>query len=400
MATWMREGMMQQAQPTQRTPTIVPSTTRLAAAIFFFVNGVGIGNWLVRIPDIQQQLQLTEGALGVALLGMTLGATCTMPVAGALIVRFGSRSITWVAACIYSLLIALPTIAPTLPLLFFALVAVGIFSGALDVAMNAQAIAVEHHYDRPIMASFHAVLSIGNALGGLVGGAFAGLGFTPARHLLTVALSLCLISLLASRWLLPAAVDASASAPAFARPTRAIATLGILAFCILLGEGAMAEWSAVYLRTILTIDAGSAAFGFTAFAFAMAAGRLLGDRVAQRVGPVALVRGGGSIAVIGLVLILLGSSLPLTVVGFAWVGLGFSSIFPLIISAAARTPSMASGVAIAAVSTVGYSGFLAGPPLIGFVAEVFTLRGAFVLIAVLTIIVILLARAVGQAQAK
>ena len=374
---------------------------RMAVLGIFFLNGFGFGSWAVRIPAVQERLDLGEGLLGLALLGMAAGSLVSMPLAGGLVSRLGSRPV--VGATGLGFFLALPLLAwsPSLALLVPALAFAGASGGSLDVSMNAHAVAVEKGQGRPIMSSFHAAFSLGGLAGAAVGGAVAAWGVGVAPHLAGVsALSLAAFALAYLR-MLPADVDRGESGePAFARPTRALAGLGVISFCVLLGEGAMADWSAVYLKGTLGTGPGFAAAGFAAFSAAMVAGRLLGDRVTARFGPVALVRAGAAISATGLGISLAVAHPAAALVGFACAGLGFSIIFPTALSAAGRTKDSATGPAIAAVATAGYFGFLVGPPSIGFVAEGVGLGGALFIVVALSAAIVFLAGSVDRGYGK
>jgi len=377
--------------------TVAPRVhaARWAVAAMFLVNGALLANWVARIPAVQQRLGLSAGALGIALLGMAIGALAAFPVTGLLIAHYGSRRVTTGAALVYCAAVPLPGLAPNLPLLMVALIALGAGNGAMDVAMNAQGVAVEARYGRPIMSSFHGLWSVGGFAGALVGGLAAGAGIAPFPHLLGAAVVLVIAALIASRWLLPVAADAHSGAPAFARPTRALLGLGVVAFCSALGEGAMADWSAVYLHTSLATSAAFAAAGYAGFSLAMTAGRLSGDRLTHRFGPVVLVRAGGLLAAVGLgVALVVGRAGP-AVAGFALVGAGLSLVAPLVYSRAGRTPGVSAAAALAAVATMGYTGFLLGPPIIGAVAQALSLRDALGIIVLLGLAIAALARNVG-----
>ena len=370
---------------------------RLAVLAIFFLSGFGFASWAVRIPAVQGRLDLGEGLLGVALLGMAAGSLVSMPLAGWLVSRLGSRPVVGATALAYSLVLPLLAVSPSLALLVPALALVGAATGSLDVSMNAQAVAVEKGHGRPIMSSFHAAFSLGGLAGAVVGGAVAAWGVGVAPHLAGVAgLSLVVFAIAYGR-MLPTGVDRGEGGdPAFARPTRALAGLGVISFCVLLGEGAMADWSAVYLSGPLGTGPGLAAAGFAAFSAAMVAGRLLGDRLIARFGPVALVRAGAVVSAAGL-----GGSLAVAhpagaLVGFGCAGLGFSIIFPAALSAAGRAKGTSTGPAIAAVATAGYFGFLVGPPSIGFVAEAVGLGGALFIVVALSAAIVLLAGSVGR----
>lgn len=366
--------------------------SRLAVAALFLVNGALFGNWVSRIPAVQERIGMSEGLLGLALLGLALGALFSMPLTGWLVSRVGSRGVTAVA--VFGFALALPLVA--LPGSFGALVAalllLGATHGALDVSMNSQGAEIEKLYDRPIMNSFHAMFSFGGLIGAGGGGVLAALGVGVGAHFVGVAVVFGLVAVIASRYLLHSEPAAGRGEPAFVRPNRALVWLGVMAFCVLVGEGAMADWSAVYLSGNLGTGPGLAAAGYAAFSLMMAIGRLTGDRLNELFGAVALVRSGGLLAAAGLSLTLLTGSSALALVGFGLVGAGFSIVFPIVLSTAAGAPGMAPGAAIAAMSSTGYFGFLIGPPLIGFVAELITLQGALFLIVLSSLAVAALAR--------
>ncbi len=379
----------------------VGRAARLAVVAIFFLNGVALGSWFVRIPAIQEKLGLGEGLLGVALLGASVGALVSMPLAGALASRFGSRRVVGATALLLPLSIVLPALAPGLLFLVLAVAVLGAANGALDVSMNSQAVAVEKGYGRPIMSSFHAAFSFGGLAGALIGGLVASAGVGPLPHLAAVAALCATAAAVAYRALLPASADAAdEGAPAFARPTRALLGLGVISFCVLLGEGAMSDWSAVYLDGTLGTGPGFAAAGYAAFSLAMAFGRLFGDGMAERLGPVQLVRACGTLAAVGLGIALFVGQPVFALLGFACAGAGFSVVFPAALSAAGRTEGMAAGPALAVVSTAGYTGFLVGPPTIGFVAELIGLGGALFVVVGLSAAIVLFANAVRKAGGK
>ena len=376
--------------------------SRFAVLAVFFVNGVVIGTWLVRIPAIRERLSPGEGLLGVALLGAAVGALVAMPLVGALVSRFGSRRVVGMAVLVLSLSLVTPALAPSLPFLVPALIMLGAANGGLDVAMNAQAVAIERGYGRPIMSSFHAAWSFGGLGGAALGGRLASQGIAPLPHFYAVAVLSAIAFAGAYRALLPSQTDASGEGtPAFARSTRALLGLGIISFCVLLGEGAMGDWSAVYLDDTLSTGPGFAAAGYAAFSLSMAFGRLFGDGFTELLGPATLVRSCGAIAAVGLGVALAAAQPLIALAGFACAGAGFSVIFPTALSAAGRTGGP-TGPALAAVTTAAYTGFLVGPPFIGFLAELTDLGYALYLVVALSAAVIIFAGAVniGAGKAK
>lgn len=360
------------------------SFPRLAVKILFFVNGFIHANYFSRLPRIQEHFGVDNGMLGVLLLSTSVGALLAMPFTGWLIMRNGSRRVTVVSALFYCALVPfiplMPTFAWALPLFFI----IGLATGTMDVAMNAQAVMVEQQLQKPIMTSFHALFSIGMMLGALCGALFTTLNTTLFTHLATITVASLIAAFVARRYLIhdaPAAHDKSV--PAFRMPSKALVSIGVIAFCCMLGEGAMADWSTNYMENIAKADVSIAPFGLSAFALAMTIGRLLGDGARLRYSDRRLMIICGFVALAGIAVVI-GFPYPVIAIGgFFIVGIGLSVIVPIAYSVAGRTPNLPSGVALAMVTTVGYSGFLFGPPIIGFLADLFTLRYALTLVGAL-----------------
>ena len=372
---------------------------RLAVIGIFLVAGFSFSAWAVRIPDIKGKLALSEGQLGLALLGMAAGSIVAMTATGFLISRFGSRAVTTFAALMVCAALPLLAQAGSGPLLFGTLFVFGGFYGMMDVAMNAQAVLVEERYQRPIMSSFHGFFSVGALLGAALAAFIAGQGINPQWHLLGTGSTLVPLVLLASTALIAAREQETASdGPAFAFPVGPLAGIGAIAFCALLAEGAVADWSAVYLRENLGAGAAAAGIGYTAFSLTMAAGRFSGDTLIQRIGPARVVRWGGVFVAGGLGLALLIGSIPAMILGFACVGIGLAAAFPIAISAAGRVPGVPAGTALAAIATAGYTGFLVGPPTIGLISNAIGLRGGLAVVALLGVVMILLAPKAANAE--
>jgi MFS family permease len=372
-------------------------TSRLAVTAIFFVNGTALSSLYARLPALQADLRLTDAVLGALLLATAAGLLLAQPLAAAVAARTGSAPVTRASALALAAVLPLPALAPTPPALGAALAALGACNGALDVAMNVQGIAVERRSSRRIYASFHAALSFGAVAGALCAGAIAALGVPPAVHLAALGAILAAATHWAGRRLLPADLDAAPAGPRFTAPSRALAALGIVAFCCLLAEGAVFDWSAVYLRRTLDAGEAMAAAGLAAFSLTMGLGRLTGDRLADRLGPVALARGGAALAGTSFALALLAASPPAAIAGFALLGAGLAAVFPLALAAAAaRAPHAPTAPAIAAVSTAGYLGLVCGPPTIGLLSGVVGLVGALGLLVALCGVVVLLADTVRR----
>ncbi len=364
---------------------------RVALTVVFLANGVFFGTLAARIPAIKDRLELSDGALGVALLFVAVGVLCAFPLVGRLIASLGSRPVTRVALLLDAVAIGLVGLAPSLAALIVAAFLLGAANAALDVAMNAHGVALERRYGRPILSSLHAGWSIGGLVGAGLGGLLAALGTDVRLHLVVVPLAACALALAATRRLLPAGEDAVPPLPALRLPSRRVAMLGLIAFCSLFAEGVAADWSAVYLQDSLGASAGLAAVGFAAYALTMAAGRLVGDRLTLRWGPSGLLVRCGLLAGAGLGAALVIGHPAAGIVGFALLGAGVAPVVPVVFRAGGTTPGVPSSQGIAMVGWLGYVGMMAGPPIIGFSAEVIGLPAALGIVCGMVLAVALLA---------
>jgi len=377
------------------------NVARLAVSAVFLVHGLAVGTWLARIPSVQEHLSLGEAALGFALLGSGLGSLLAMLPAGALIARLGSRGMVALLAVPWALCVALIGVAADGVMLFGALVLWGGSGGALDVSMNAQGSAIQEKRGRPILSSLHGLWSLGAMAGGAVTALLIPRGVPAQTQFLMEAPLLLAAVVGASRLMLPG--GARVQAPALARPNRALLALAVVTFCGVTAEGSMLDWSGVYLRRVFEAPEALAAAGASVVAASMAIGRLIGDPFIARFGPAQLARGCAAVAAFGMLVVILAPALPVVFAGLVALGFGLSILVPLAFGAAGRAPGMAPGAAIAAVATVGYFGFLAAPPTIGLISEQLTLRGAFVVLLALLLLIGLLApatAATGEAKTR
>ncbi len=348
---------------------------RVSVLVVFFIHGTVFATWVSRIPEVQAALGVSTGPFGFALLGVALGSIVSMPVTGWLIGRFGSKPVTEISSLWFCLALAPLAFAGSVMTLGLALAFLGLAAGAMDVSMNAQGVEVERAARRPLVSGFHAMFSLGGMAGAGIGGLIAKLGVDVRHHFLGAAI-LCLVGIaLVARGLL-AAHGERVRVPGKFRLTPAVAALGALTFCFFLSEGAIADWSALYLSRSLHAGPAQAAAGYALFSAAMAAGRIAGDRLRTRFSPQFLVRNGSLLAAAGLTMALLAPSTGLALLGFAMVGMGCAVIVPITIAAAGTLPGVNGGQALSTVVALGYLGLFAGPPLIGMVAEAVTLRWA------------------------
>ncbi|MBV9488464.1 MAG: MFS transporter [Verrucomicrobia bacterium] len=373
-------------------PATVPAA-RWAVAAIFFINGAVLGSWAPLIPLVQQKLGLSTGQLGVCLLAAAIGAIIAMPVAGGIAGRAGSAPVVRVSTVCLCTAILLPSLAPHPVLLFIALLAIGASNGAMDVSMNAHGIAVEQALGRPVMSSYHAMFSLGGFAGALGGAALLRLAEHPFAEAAVIGAGLGLCGLVVFRFLLPGSVDAGGPGHAyFALPTGLALILGALCFLVMMAEGSMLDWTAVYLHRDLGANPSLAALGYSAFSIAMAAGRFMGDWLRQKSGAAALVSVSAAVAAAGVFLAVIFPDVRAAVLGFGLCGLGLSNTVPVLYSAAGRLPGTSAGSGVAAVATLGYAGFLAGPPLIGFTAQGISLAFGLGLVGLGCVVVMLSAR--------
>lgn len=344
---------------------------RRATQGFFLIAGIATGAWAPMVPFAKARLGLDEGSLGLVLLCMGFGAVGAMPIAGALSHRHGARRVLAIGGLAVSGLLPLLAIAPSVIALVAALIGFGAALGIVDVAMNAHAVEVERRHGSPIMSGFHAVFSIGGLAGAAGMSMLLGAGAPLVAS--TVVLAALLLAITATQWRHVLAGSAGGDAPAprsmFALPSATAVMLGALGLAIFLAEGAMLDWSAVLLRSARGVEISHAGLGYAAFSMAMVGGRLLGDRITARLGPVRVVRYGSLTAAVGFAL---AAALPwgaTSIVGFALVGIGAANIVPVLFSAAGRIRGAVPSVSLAAVTMLGYSGMLAGPAVIGVVAR-------------------------------
>ncbi|MFS4579843.1 MFS transporter [Phaeobacter sp. C3_T13_0] len=355
-----------------------------AVSAMFALNGALFGIWASRIPAVAEIHELTPGGLGLLLLLMAAGAILSFPIAGRAADRMGAAFITRRVALAYMLGLVLLAVAPNLPLLAAALFVFGAAHGSMDVTMNAWASAVETRSSRPMMSSFHAMFSLGAGLGALSGYAAASIGADIPLHFLLAGAVAAALTLYVAQipWIDDPRPDTSTTKPSLL-PRGALVAVGFVAFCGSVGEGAMADWSAIFLVLTTGASEADAALGFAVFSVAMVAVRLIGDLIVARIGAVSAGRFAGVSASLGAVIAVGFGNYGAAMVGFALMGIGYALVMPLAFSRAASDPNLPAGAAIASVATFGYGGILIGPPMIGITAELLSLQSAFLILAAL-----------------
>lgn len=352
----------------------------------FLVCGTATSAWAPMVPFAKAGLRLDDATLGLILLALGGGSIVAMPLAGAATHRWGSRVVIVAAGLLACGVLPLLTVPPSPLALAATLFLFGAGLGALDVAMNAQAIAVQHAVGRPIMSAFHGLFSVGGLVGALVVGLLLHAGLTLFSAAAAVAALLAALVVAEQRRLL--VHHGSAGTVTFAVvASPPVLFIGALCFISFLAEGAVLDWSAVFLRELHGVDLAMAGMAYAVFSISMAAGRLTGDRLTGRFGTQRMLQAGGIVAAAGFLAV---AALPWTagsLAGFIVVGIGAANIVPVLFSAAGRAPGVPSAIALATVTTIAYAGLLLGPALLGFVAHATSLQTAFVLVAAMLALV-------------
>ncbi len=365
------------SQTLGETPAAMAHPWRPTAGIFF-ANGATFGVWATQIPLVRDRLELDAAVLGILLLVLGAGAVGAMAASGWLIRHFGSAALTRVSAAVFVLMLPVAAVAPNLVLLVPVLLVFGASGGSMDVAMNAHAAEVERRVGRAYMSSFHGMWSVGGLAGAGFGSLLLGLVSGPVQALIAAALAAVIVAV-SQRGLLARVAPPEGHAATSLRPDALALVIGALAALTFAAEGSVLDWSSLFLREELGTPAERAGFGYAAFSAAMAAGRFVGDRLRSRFGAAAIVRAGAALAVVGILAGPATGSVAGAIAGFALAGLGLSNVVPVLISAAGAGPR--GDVAIATVTTLGYGGLLAAPPLLGFVADATSLATMFTVVA-------------------
>ena len=365
---------------------------RLATTGVFLVNGAVVGTWVAQIPWIQERFDLSRSAIGLILVGMSLAVVLALPVAGQAVARQGSERVTRAGGIAAALAVNLAVLAPHPLLVVAGLFVLGGASATMDVAMNSHGVKVQDDLGRPVMSSLHAGWSFGGMIGAASAAGLAALGLDPR---IGVAIASALLLAAVVVWtgrIGPGSTAEGADTPGFTLPARGVVLLAVLCMLVMVTEGAMADWGGLYLRQDLGAGAAVAALAFAFFTAGMTTGRVVGDWVNHRIGPVALLRWGALLTGIPLAAMLLAGAPAAALAGLFAIGLGVSNGVPLMFSAAGGLPDTPSGPSIAAVSSMGSLGFLAGPPFIGLLADAVSLPWALTTLILGAVAVFALAR--------
>ncbi len=383
-------------QTTARLPYM--TRARLGVALLFLMNGFMMGSWAPMIPEFARRLSLSESALGLVILVFGLGSLACMPVAGSQIARFGSRTVTLAVAAVFVPTLLLITLSNTLWAGIITVFLFGGLTGAMDVAMNANAVEVERNMRRAIMSSCHAFWSLGGLIGAGVGGVLINkIGIYG--H--SVALTIIAAALLAIAW---PRVLADRPHPEAERPKGGLPLtplpwiIGLMALFSMIPEGAILDWGALYLRNELGASVTLSGFGFAAFSLTMAIMRFAGDLVRDRFGAVRTLQFCSVISILGLLVAGFAPNSLIAIIGFAIAGIGISNMVPIAFSAAGNMPGLSPGIGLSVVTSMGYSGILVAPSAIGFIAEHTGLASVFIGLPLLHVVVLMLSRLARHAD--
>ena len=362
-------------------PFVPGRLEQVSTRIAFFIAGFGLAAWAPLVPYAKARAGLDEATLGLLLLCLGAGSILAMPIAGLLATRFGCRKVTIGGTLLICLALPLLATASSIPLLIATLFIFGAGLGGVDSTVNLQAVIVERASGRNMMSGFHGLFSVGGIAGAAGVSALLALGLSPLWAIAVVIVLILGALAKAAPHLLP--YGSESSGPAFAIPHGVVLFIGALCFIVFLAEGAMLDWSAVFLTTEKSMGDAYAGLGYAAFALTMTAGRLFGDTVVKRLGPTRVIVTGGLFAALGMGLATLAPGWEVALLGYALVGVGCSNIVPVLYSAVGKQTVMPEHIAVPAITTLGYAGILAGPAAIGFIAHASSLSAAFLLITAL-----------------
>ncbi|GAA4806635.1 MFS transporter [Olivibacter ginsenosidimutans] len=364
---------------------------RLAVSLFYFGQGLAFASWASRIPDIKTALKLSDGQLGSLLFALPLGQLLTMVLSGSLVTKFGSKRVLIVAAFFYVLALTNLGLATKAWHLGAALFFFGVIGNMCNIAVNTQGVAAENLFDKPIMASFHGAWSIAGFTGALIGLFMINLDVSPYLHFWMITILVWINILLHARYLVGGAgPQATTKKKWFLKPEGALLQLGIIGFCSMATEGAMFDWSGVYFKDIVRVSPVLVPLGYASFMVMMASGRFVGDKLIANLGRKRVLQISGVLISGGMFIAVLFPYLISAVLAFMLVGLGVATVVPTVYSVAGRNGKVAPGIALAMVSSVSYLGFLMGPPLIGYIAELASLRYSYAVIGIFGLVISLL----------
>lgn len=364
---------------------------RWAVSLFYFCTGLCFSSWASRIPDIKTALHLSNGQLGTILFALPLGQLTMMYFSGKLVTRYGSRTILGLALLMYAFGLISIGLATNGWQLGLALYFLGIFANLSNISVNTQGVYTERLFKRTIMTTFHGVWSIAGFTGSIIGLGMNGLGISPFIHFMVIATIILLLYTFNCKFLIKVKNSVrSEKKRGFIKYDKTLVLLGIIGFCSLASEGVMFDWSGIYFKDIVKVPESLVILGYSSFMIMMASGRFLGGNLITKFGRIRVMQVSGILISLGLFIAVLFPFLISCTLGFMIVGLGVSTIIPTLYSLAGKHPTIPTGEALTAVSSISFLGFLMGPPVIGYIAELLGLRFSFAFIGIFGCIIALL----------
>ena len=363
---------------------VSPQANRRSVSVFFFMHGLCFASWASRIPTIQAELNLSASSLGTILFALPLGFFISLAFAGWLIAKIGSKKAVVLSSTLYSMSLVGIGFATSPLQVAASLLLFGFFANLLNISVNTQAVAVEELYQKRLMATFHGLWSVAGFVGAAFGTWMIGKSVPPLQHFVFVCIFILIAITISAFYLVENDKPTDKKGPILALPDKALLGLGLIAFCSMMVEGAMFDWSGVYFMNVIHVNSELTGMGYTTFMIAMAGMRFLADAFAGRFGLRRILQVSGMLATIGLLLAVILPQLVPSLLGFLLIGMGVSSVVPMVYSAAGKSKTMSAGMAITAVSSLGFMGFLIGPPLIGFIADASSLRGSFLALTIMS----------------
>ncbi len=363
---------------------------RRSVSVFFFMHGLCFASWASRIPTIQSNLNLSAAALGTLLFALPLGFFISLGFAGRLIAKAGSKKAVVLSSILYSLSLVCIGFSTSTGQVAVSLFMFGFFSNLLNISINTQAVAVEELYKKRMMATFHGLWSLAGFVGAGIGTWMIGKAVHPLPHFIFICVIFLITIAICAFHLIEKDKSTGEKSPLLALPDKSLLGLGIIAFCSMMIEGAMFDWSGMYFMHVVKVNSELTGIGYTTFMVAMAGTRFLADALVGNFGLNRILQASGMFTTIGLLLAVIQPQLIPSLLGFLLIGMGVSSVVPIIYSAAGKSKTMTAGTALTAVSSLGFMGFLIGPPIMGFIAAATSLRGSFFALTIMSVAVVVL----------
>jgi len=370
--------------------------SRWAISTIFFCYGLTFASWASRIPSIQDKFSLSEAELGTLLLMLPIGSFISLPIAGFLVAKWNSFLVTRLSIILYLVSLVAISLSENIYLLGLVLFLFGLMGNMVNIAINTQAVSLEKEHKKNIMASFHGMWSLAGFFGAVIGAFMIGEEILLQYHYFIIFGASIIAAVLSFKYLIKRDLDDEEDKPLFVMPDKSLLLLGIIAFCSMMCEGTMFDWSGIYYKKVVEAPKNILGFAYTFFMISMAGTRFVADYFTSKFGVKKIVFFSGALNFTGLLILIFFPDKIISLAAFFIIGAGVSSVIPLVFSLAGKSKTMSSSVALASVSTMGFFGFLLGPPLIGYLASWLNLQVSFSFIAFMALCVAILATQIKE----